>query len=252
MVATIKYRTKRLKRGLLARLALAFRRFEPLLATPAPLARREFLHHQGGKNLMIFLPGIGDLAEDFERQGFIHAMREQGVTADALALDAHYGYYARRMIHDRMAEDAILRAREAGYERIWLAGVSLGGFGAASYAARFPSHVHGLVLLAPYLGDAGLIREIRAAGGLKAWKPGSFAADDYPRVLWQWLKRYASQATPRPRIYLGYGADDRFAAANALLGEALPAGQVVAIPGKHDWDTWQRIWKLFLARRIVP
>lgn len=252
MYATFKYRTKRLKRGMLAKLALASPRFEPLLATPAPLASMEFRHQQGGKDLMIFLPGIGDLAEDFERQGFIDDMWEHGMTADALALDAHYGYYARRMIHDRMAEDAILRGRKAGYERIWLAGVSLGGFGAASYAARFPSHVHGLVLLAPYLGDDGLIREIGSAGGLQEWKPGAIAEDDYPRVLWRWLKRYSSQSAPHPRIYLGYGAGDRFATANALLGQVLPARQVFAIPGKHDWETWQRIWKLFLAQRVAP
>jgi len=66
-----------------------------------------------------------------------------------------------------------------------------------------------------------------------------------------------------PKVYLGYGTDDRFAAASQLLAERLPAAQVVTLPGGHDWATWICLWQHLLdqdmfsgdgkaARRRVP
>jgi pimeloyl-ACP methyl ester carboxylesterase len=234
------YRLRRWKRGMLARLALLSPRFSPLLGTPAPLAKIEYRSHIPSKTLIIFLPGIDDLAEDFDKQGLIGDMRRQGIEADAVAVDAHYGYYAARIIHERITDDVIGAAQAAGYERIWLAGISLGGFGAASYAARHPSRVAGLFLFAPYLGDSALIKEIASAGGIRNWEPGKLAEEDYPRALWAWFKHWTADGHPIPRIYLGYGQRDLFARAHALLAEALPEEQVVSIPGGHDWRTWKR------------
>jgi pimeloyl-ACP methyl ester carboxylesterase len=250
MQSMFEYRIRRLQRSALAKLALAAPRLAPLLKMPVPLARKEYSGDGTGKTLIVFLPGIDDVAEDFERRGFIDDLRRHGVAADAVALDAHYGYYAKRVIHERMADDVIHQARATGYERIWLAGVSLGGFGAASYAARYPSHVDGLLLFAPYLGGNALIREIAAAGGMATWEPGSVAEGDHQRALWAWFKRHFSHGKPGLPIYLGYGMKDRFAPANALLAAALPQGRVFPVPGGHDWKCWKRIWQLFLAAEV--
>lgn len=247
MQSEFAYRLKRLKRNVLAKSALAWPCLLPLLPTP-PLERLDYRGRDEQGSLVIFLPGLGDVAEDFERRGFIDDLREHGVAADAVAIDAHYGYYAGRVIHERITEDVIAAARDSGYRRIWLAGISLGGFGAASYAARHPEHIDGLLLMAPYLGHDPLIREIAGAGGLRHWAPGTVGQDDYQRQLWASLKqRFAAGALPF-ELHLGYGSGDRFAGANALLAEALPPERVFRTHGGHEWGSWKRIWRSFLAQ----
>ena len=46
----------------------------------------------------------------------------------------------------------------------------------------------------------------------------------------------------------GYGTDDAFAGANALLADALPQGRVFKQKGGHDWPVWKRLWSDFLER----
>ena len=124
------------------------------------------------RELMILLPGIGDLAEDYESHGFVDAVRRSGAPADLVAVDVHVGYYARRTVLERLRKDVIAPAREAGYEKIWLGGISLGGLGASLYAAEYAADLQGLVLLAPFLGDPRIVREIAGAGGLGALATG--------------------------------------------------------------------------------
>jgi len=246
MHSLLKYRFRKLKRSALAHLALLSRHFDPLLKSDTPLVTMEYRGSVDTRSLIVFLPGIGDVVEDFERRGFIDDLRRHGITADAVAVDAHYGYYASRGIHTRITEDVVATARSAGYERIWLAGISLGGFGAVSYASLYPSHINGLLLFAPYLGDATLVREIAAAGGVMNWEPGTIRDNDYSRSLWAWFKTGLSGRDEQLPIYLGYGNGDMFASANALLAELLPPDRVFSIPGGHDWHTWRQLWQAIL------
>jgi pimeloyl-ACP methyl ester carboxylesterase len=249
MHSSLEYRLRRFRRGLFARLALFFPAFHRLIPAGSSLDQMRYAGEKNSKKLIIFLPGIGDLAEDFERRGFISEMRRHNVVADAIAIDAHYGYYASRVIHQRMTEDVIDLACSVGYEQIWLVGISLGGFGAASYAARHQSSVAGLILLAPYLGGTGLVNEISAAGGIEHWTPGKLEHGDYQRALWAWLKNhFFTNNDSRLPIYLGYGERDMFRHANRLLANALPKEKVFAIPGGHDWRTWKKIWKMILEQ----
>ena len=105
----------------------------------------------------------------------------------------------------------------------------------------------GLMLLAPFLGEEAIAREITSAGGLKTWEPGEVAEDDYQRKLWQWVRRYALEGSGSPIVYLGYGEQDSFAPANQLLAEALPKERVLTTTGGHDWHTWKRLWDGFLT-----
>lgn len=113
------------------------------------------------------------------------------------------------------------------------------------------SELHGLMLLAPYVGENNLINEISDAGGLASWNPGPVKADDYAYGIWRWLKdEYVNRnANSSIEIYLGFGHRDRFARGNALLAEILPAERVVTTHGGHDWQTWRQVWQLFLAHR---
>lgn len=245
MHSSLSYRLRKLQRGVLARMVLLSPGLAPALKTAARLPRLDFPGEEPGNDLVVFLPGIGDLAEDFVRNGFIADLRRHGIHADAVAIDAHYGYYASRAIHTRLAEDVIAAAQDAGYERIWLAGISLGGFGATSFAALHAPQLAGLLLLAPYLGGGELVKEITAAGGIRNWEPGEVQESDYTRAVWAWLKEEHASPQALP-IYLGYGKRDMFARANSLLAEVLPDTHVHSIPGGHDWRTWKTLWQQML------
>jgi pimeloyl-ACP methyl ester carboxylesterase len=191
----------------------------------------------------VFLPGIGDFAEDFERHGFIASLMASGLDADAVAVDAHYGYYGRRTLLERLAADVVLPARSRGYREIWLVGISMGGLGALSYVVQHPGHIARALLLAPYLGEAAWIDELAAATEI--------SARAHVQRLWRWIRSHEREQALRPQLYLGYGMRDRFAPANALLGAHLPPGHVRAIPGGHAWATWQRLWDAFLGQWLA-
>lgn len=251
MPSLILYRIRRLKRSMLAKLALFSPLFGPLLPAATPLVKLEYRSVTQSNALIIFLPGLGDLAEDFERRGVIDDMLRYGIAADAIAVDAHFGYYASEVVVERMTNDVIAAAHEAGYEEIWLAGISLGGFGAATYASHHALHIDGLLLLAPYLGSDTLIEEITEAGGINNWEPGPVRKGDHQRALWAWFKRHFAHGRG-PQIYLGYGTSDKFARANALLANSLPQDHVFAVSGGHDWRTWKKIWQMFLEKWKTP
>jgi pimeloyl-ACP methyl ester carboxylesterase len=202
--------------------------------------------------LVVFLPGRGDLPEDFFRQGFDRELREAGSACEVVAVDAHLGYYFERSIEDRLRQDVIAPARARGVDEIWLVGISLGGLGSVLYTKENPQEIEGIVILAPYLGEEEVIDEIAAAGGLRAWEPrGPLERFDFRRI-WQWLDSSARPGPGRPPIYLAYGERDRFARAHGLLAEALPPGRVITLPGRHTWRTWSRLWSAVLDAGVVP
>ncbi len=195
--------------------------------------------------VVVFLPGRGDRGADFENRGFVSAVRRRKLPLDLVAADAHWGYYRTRTLQTRLHEDVLAPAR-ARHKRLWLAGVSAGGFGALLYARAHPGAVEGIVLLAPFLGGSRLINEIERAGGLSAWQPGPVEAEDHERAAWAWLKNYAPGASGYPRLVLGYGGRDSFARANGLLAASLPPADVFTGDGAHDWETWQGLWSRVL------
>src|SRR5437764_7893671 len=66
--------SRRVRRRLACRLALAWSPALVLLDCAMPLATLAYTVHARREVLVIFLPGIGDFAEDFERHGFIDAL----------------------------------------------------------------------------------------------------------------------------------------------------------------------------------
>jgi hypothetical protein len=196
------YRLRRLKRRLISPLTRRWKIFSALLRAHAPVRLKHYRSDDSARELLIFLPGIGDVLEDYESRGFIDAAHKSGVALDITVADMHFGYYVTRTAVERLRDDIILPAQADGYSRISLAGISLGGFGALYYAINHP--------------------------------------DDEPRQLWCWLKRRADNGggLKLPDFYLAYGLQDAFAAGNKLLGDLLPAGHVYTIHGKHNWTTW--------------
>jgi pimeloyl-ACP methyl ester carboxylesterase len=219
-----------------------------LLPAPTPLAVRQYRCASAPtRRLMSLLPGIADVVEDYESNGFIEAVMRTEAPADLIVVDAHFGYYLRRTVLERLRQDVVAPAHAAGYASVWLVGISLGGLGASLYASEHSRELDGMVLLAPFLGDRAIVREIEAAGGLRHWQPGESPEGDHQRQLWRWLKRYEAPTAELPRLFLGYGEHDGFAPACRLLAEILPATRVLTVPGGHDWRAWKRLWDAFLA-----
>jgi pimeloyl-ACP methyl ester carboxylesterase len=197
------------------------------------------------RGVFVFLPGLGDQPEKFVEHGFVENVRR--LSYDAVTADAHFGYYRERSLRPRLEEDVIARLR-GKYEEIWLVGISLGGFGSAIYSVDYPG-ITGIILLAPFLGDEDAWGPIEQAGGLAHWDPGPPKEDEDERTLqkmWTWLKGYAT-GEERPKLYLGYGDEDRFKRPGALLAKVLPSERVAVVPGGHKWATWERAFAQLLS-----
>lgn len=211
---------------------------------------------QRSDTLLVFLPGAFLKPEEFEREGFVAAVRERDLAADVMLVDANVSYYYDQSFVQRLSDDVLAPARRSGYGAIWLVGISIGGFGALTHELSRPGLIDGIVALAPYLGRRPLGAEIRKAGGLRAWKaPETPSDNEIDRQLWPWLQQYTSPRTPAielPPLYLGYGLADRFAANHQLLAEVLPEGHVFTTEGGHDWPEWSRLWRSLLDVLPLP
>ncbi len=188
--------------------------------------------------LVVLLPGIRDLPEKFAQSGFGEPNGSRNF--DMLAVDAHWGYYEDRSIVERLHDDVVEPARRSGYRRIWLVGVSLGGFGSLLYVDRFPDDVEGIVLLAPYLGEPDLADAIEQAGGLEAWSRMPLPKNPFA-LGWRSLQNIAVRG--RPRVIVGYGTSDPLAATYGPLLQTVPASKVHALGGAHRWSTWAPLWR---------
>ncbi len=204
--------------------------------------------------LLVMLPGIGDRAPEFAKQGFVDQVRRQSTACDVVMVDAHFTYYLTQSVVPRVTHDVLHEAHRRGYRSVWMVGISLGGYGAVLTARANPGLVDGVVLIAPMLGvppkEEHVADEIIQAGGLKKW---SGLADDHdppphhfrePRLVWDWLRQAAIHSD---RLVLAYGTEDKFSARHALLAEALPETHVFRTAGSHDWDTWKRLWTRVVA-----
>lgn len=190
------------------------------------------------------LPGAYDTPDDFIAQGFDRVARDAGFAFRAVATDLT-AVADGRLVH-RVLEEVIAPARDQGFKRVLLGGISIGGLVAMTCADAAPEAVDGLVLIAPYPGNRSITRAISAAGGIRHWTPGDLATDDGELRGWRALKHLGG-ASP-PAVWLGYGLQDRFAPGHGLMAEALSPCQVVTKTGGHDWPTWLALWQTMLTR----
>lgn len=185
--------------------------------------------------VVIMLPGRGDRADTFIVEGFDAAGERWGF--DTIATDAHFGYYMKRSLLPRLHEDIVLPAHEAGYDKVWLLGISMGGFGSLLYASEHPELVDGVILLAPFLGDSNSLEEVAASGGLMSWDAESSQLEDYEIRIWKWIR---DTETP---IILGYGEADGMADGyQRVLADVLDSSSVYTLDGGHKWTTWKPLW----------
>jgi pimeloyl-ACP methyl ester carboxylesterase len=201
--------------------------------------------------LLVLLPGAHMAPAEMQREGFVAAVRQRRLAVDVSIADAHLGYVHDGSVMQHLHADVIAPARAAGYRRIWLGGISLGGYLALHYARLHPGQIEGLTLLAPYLGARSLFDTMAAAGGPQAWRQNTTAPqpEQPDDALWRWL---LDPAALHPPTWLGFGREDRFAEAHHLLAGLLPAERVHTLPGGHDWAPWRALWSQWLDRGLLP
>ena len=233
--------------GLLAGCALA--------PDAQPLAMRVVPSACAGRvdTVLVFLPGAYSDADDFKREGFLRALRQDRIAADALLVTVPLRDYFTEGIGARLQADVVAPAHAQGYRSVWLVGISIGAFGAIVHEIEDPGSVAGIVAIAPYLGARVQSLDVANAGGLVAWR-GPLGPASGDARLWRWLQGYGQKAqrSARPPLYLGAGADDRFAFEHRLLAAVLPASHVFSTAGGHDWPAWRRLWQRMLPALGLP
>lgn len=204
---------------------------------PAPAAGEP-----GANPVWVMLPGAYMKPDDFLAAGFVEALRTRGLCHDVALLEANIAEVADGSALVLLRE-YLRTVRQGGMpgRPVRLLGISLGAHLAmaclATAAPESKALVNDAVLLAPYLGPRDIVAEVAAGAAL--------APGDIDRDIWQWLRSRPADGCP---LYLGYGSDDRFARAHALMAQTLPPGQVDVQPGGHAWPVWTSLWQRHLDR----
>lgn len=195
------------------------------------------------KVLVVILPGRGDDVANLKASGIADAIQSSMPEADVVLTGISLGYYMEGRMPQRLHDEIILPARERGYKEIWLVGASMGGMGSLMYDRQYPGDVTGLVLLAPFLGERDVLKQIEAAGGLDKWQAGPIPAavdkNNFDRELWRYLQTWQNKNSSRSNdVWLAYGKNDRLSAAMPPLQKLLKPEQVMVRDGGHAWVVW--------------
>jgi pimeloyl-ACP methyl ester carboxylesterase len=185
---------------------------------------------------------------DFVHNGFVRAVRERSLEVDLVFAGFSLEQVIDGSVFTRLREEIIVPALTLG-SRLWLGGISLGGYLALGCAERHPRELAGLCLLAPYLGSHLVTGEIERARGIEGWRPAEPDNEDEDRRIWQFIR---TLRTGPLTVHLGLGRDDRFGRRQQLLAAALTPSRVDLVPGGHDWPTWRTLWSRFLEAQLAP
>jgi Putative esterase len=196
------------------------------------------------ETMLVLLAPSKALIEDFHTQGFVAAIRRRRIPIDLILAEADFQLVMDKTVACTLHEQVVLPAIALGYQKIWLAGISLGAFYALYYAAEYAAHLAGIYLMAPYPGTADILAEINAAGGPGLWSCSPDQNDE--RAWWHWLCREAAAGLWNTPVYLGTGSKDRFLRGQLLLAGLLPVQNVRIIEGSHAWPIWLNLWQDWL------
>ena len=194
------------------------------------------------KKMVIVLPGAMDNLKSLQRSGIDAVIQRYMPEADVVLIALSMSYYLEGRGMERLHEQVVVPARQAGYREIYLAGASLGGMGVLKYESEHPGEMTGLILMSPYMGETSLVEEIKAAGGLSEWKPQSkpteLRFDGATPDEWRVVKSLSTNRTRASHVWLVCGQQDRYYGASQLIAEVLPPGNYIGLSGAHTWSVW--------------
>jgi pimeloyl-ACP methyl ester carboxylesterase len=205
-----------------------------------PMTGEYFHYRQANTTLVVLLHGRGGKAANFAIHGTVEQILSCAPGANVFGANSHFGYYRERSLSARLHADIIRPARAAGVTRVWLLGISMGGFGSLVYQLHHPDEVDGIILMAPYLGEWD---------ELEAWlaDPAAYRAPGEPIFAEIWRELDSMQPRDR-RITLAYGEADEMRRQQRWLAGLLAEDRVVTAPGGHRWTVWQTLWPQALQR----
>lgn len=191
--------------------------------------------------LVVVLPGRRDNAAVLSAKGVAEAIQAAWPRAEVVLTSATLDYYMDGGLARRLHEQVVLPAMAGGKRPLYLVGASMGGLGVLLYDQAYPGAADGLVLLAPFLGNARLLREIQAAGGIASWQPGPRPAavdrGNYQRELWRHLQSWPASGRG-DSVWLAWGDRDRLRRAVPVIAPLLAPAQMLERPGGHAWTVW--------------
>jgi pimeloyl-ACP methyl ester carboxylesterase len=201
---------------------------------------------------VVLMPGAYHTADQFLRCGFDQAVHARDLPFELILTTPQLAHLPDRRWITALHEEIMRPAGLQPHVPLWLGGVSLGGFMALRYAAQYPATFAGLCLLAPYLGSRIIAAEVAAHADMAAWQAGALDEDDDERRIWHYVTRIGTHR-PATRVFLGFGASDRFADTQQVLAHALRSARTTTrvIEGGHDWLIWRTLWDQFLDAGIV-
>lgn len=226
-----------------------------LHSSRAPLAAEVLVERPQAECVLVFLPGIGDSPELFKQYGFDAAVKAGDARCEMLTVNGDFAYYRDAVFPQRLADEWLTPLRKR-YTRIWLVGVSLGGYGAVQTARAHPELVDGVVLISPFLGvpkgTKALVDRIDAEGGLENFHSTAAAPKNprrhfmEPEPVWDWLAA-RSRGEPGPALIMAWGDADQFVVAQRTVGRALPEDTTFTTEGGHTWTTFASLWRQVAA-----
>ena len=206
--------------------------------------------------VIVFLPGLYDVADVFKKEGFFTIARKAGIEADMVAASIHFDHLLEGKLIKRIEKDVFRNLVKSGYKNIWFVGLSLGGLNSLLFYREYSDDICGVVLLAPYLTGKPLDKEILSAGGIMKWQPGPESEENIIAVevfeqqqLWLWLKEQYKNNNLK-NVYLGYGKNDTYVTASNILAGLLNKNNIMLVEGGHNFKTARKIWKQQLTSRV--
>ena len=204
---------------------------------------------QQAHRLVVFLPGRGDDLAGLKKSGIAQIIQRDWPDADVELAGMTMAYYTSGQSTRKLHDEIMLPAQKRGYQEIWLAGTSLGGMGALTYDRDYPGEVYGMLLMAPYLGDGSVGKDVVRAGGLAQWNPGPpepLSSKNWQHELWRYLHGWTIDSSRARHVWLAYGDHDGLRPLIELVQPMVPSTHVFGLPGGHSWDVWKAAMPLML------
>lgn len=200
--------------------------------------------------VIIFLPGRGDDLEGLRDSHIADTIQQSMPEARIVLVGATLPFYSDGQIVERLHRQVIEPLRRAGAREIWLAGISLGGFGALLYEHDHPGELSGLVLLSPFMGKDERVAEVEA--GTPPWlgesEPEPRDFDSATRAVWRLVLGWRAQPAQAARVWLACGSDDKFLRPAKQIAAALPDNHFLEPEGGHRWRVWTPAARTLFAR----